>query len=99
LLSSVAWLLFMIFLRRLSFYVDEEKLAEEASEIMVRGIIILFLSPFIIFTVVGVAAVGRLLGLILAIIILLFSIYYFFLFLRRQLDLIGSLRQVIASRY
>jgi hypothetical protein len=45
-----------------------------------------------------VAAIGCV-GAIIFLVGLLFGLYGLFQFLRRQLDLIGSIRQVIASRY
>ncbi len=66
---------------------------------MLRGIVILVAAPFVF-----------LLGLVLCSALAssawsysssssAFSLYGIFLFLRRQLDLIGSIRQVIASRF
>jgi hypothetical protein len=96
-LSFVAWVMFMIALYRLSTRLKEGKMAEEAIEILIRGVAILVCTPAILFLLVALA--GSVAGALFAPPILLGSLYYLFLFLRRQLDLIGSLRQVIASRW
>ncbi len=95
-LSFTAWILFVIALYRLSAYFKEEKMAEEAIQILFRGIGILVLTPLVLFTLVALA--GSCFGALFAPPTTLGSLYYIFQFLRRQLDLVGSLRQVIASR-
>jgi hypothetical protein len=96
LLSLAAWVLFVIALYRLSVYLKEEKMAEEAVQILQRGIAILILTPLVLFALVALA--GSCVGALFSPPIALYSLYYLFFFLRRQLDLVGSLRQVIASR-
>jgi hypothetical protein len=99
LMTLIAWCLFMGFVRQLSRCLGEEALAEEAMAVMFRGIAILVLSPFAVMLGVVLVAALKCVGAILFLVAVLFSLYGLFLFLKRQLDLIGSLRQVIASRY
>jgi hypothetical protein len=96
LMGFIAWALFMVFLQKLSSYFHEETLAEEAQALLIRGIVILVLAPVVFFILLGLALLPCI-GFIFVLMVLGYSLYYFFLFLRRQLDLIGSLRQVIAS--
>ena len=86
----------MAFLRQLCTYLGEDSLAEEAIAVMLRGIAILVLAP--ICFLLGLASHG---GEVrrrnhCSSSPVRFSLYGLFLFLRRQLDLIGSIRQVLA---
>ena len=99
LMTFIAWCLFMAFLRQLSTHMGEESLAAEAAAVMVRGIVILVLAPFLLVMGMVLVMALKVVGAIGFLIGVLFSLYGLFLFLRRQLDLIGSIRQVIATRY
>ena len=97
-MTFIAWCLFMVFLRQLCAHLGEETLANEAMAVMFRGILILALTP--VAPVVGMVLIRALMcmGASIFLVAVLFGLYGLFLFLRRQLDLIGSIRQVIASR-
>ena len=99
LMTFIAWCLFMAFLRQLCLHLGEDTLAGEAIAVMMRGIAILVLAPFAFMFGLLLVFALKCVGLITFLVAMLFGLYGLFLFLRRQLDLIGSIRQVIASRY
>ena len=101
LLAFIGWCLFMAFLRRLSAYVGDETLAEEAHAVMMRSIATLvfapilvasaplvLLGPFLICLAVIAVVGGSVSGLTAVI-----------MFFPRLFNLISSIRQVILSRY
>jgi hypothetical protein len=98
-LAFVAWALFMLFLRQLCNYLDEVPMGDEAMAILMRGILIMFVTPIVLFALFILIGIVPCLGAFPAGFIFFYSLYYFFVFLRRQLDLIGSLRQVIYSKF
>ncbi len=98
LMTFIAWCLFMAFLRQLCKHLGEDSLAEEAIAVMIRGIVILVAAPFCFVLAVLLMMVGCV-GIITFVLAVGFSLYGLFRFLRRQLDLIGSIRQIIASRF
>ncbi len=92
--------MFMAFLRQLSHHLGEDPLGEEAVAVMLRGIAIIVLTPFVgLVSLLFVGLLGPIAGRILFFAIILGCGYGLFLFLRRQLYLIGSIRQVIVSRF
>jgi hypothetical protein len=99
LMTFIGWCLFMGFLRALNLHLGEETLADEATAVLFRGIVILVATPFAFLVGIGLIAALRCFGLIMLLVAVLFGLYGLFLFLKRQLDLIASMRQVIASRY
>lgn len=96
-LVLAGWVLFVILLRQLSEYVSEPSMADESMYVLVRGCLILVLTPLALVALVGMA--GRWFGIVLALGVVAQGLFASFRLLRRQLDLIGSLRQVIASRF
>ena len=101
-MTFVAWCMFMVFLRRLCLFVGESSLGDEASAVMMRGIGILVATPFLFVGAIFVFALFSKLpvvNLVLAVLACFGFGFVMFMFLRRQLDLIGSIRQVIASRF
>jgi hypothetical protein len=99
LMGFIAWAMFMLFLKQLCSYLSEDAMANEAMAIMMRGLLILCVAPVLVIGLVVVVGVFMCCGLIPTGLLLFYSVYYFFEFLRRQLDLIGSMRQVILSRF
>jgi hypothetical protein len=95
-LNFASWILFMLTLRRLCLSLRDEGMANEATDLLIRGIIMLILSPMLLGLVL-LLATGCF--LILSIPILITLLYFFFSFFTRQLDLVGSIRQVIATRW
>ncbi len=99
LITFIAWCLFMAFLRQLCTHLGEETLGSEAIAVMFRGIFILVMTPIaFLFGMILIRGLGCT-GAMIFFACMLFGLYGIFLFLRRQLDLIGSIRQVIASRF
>jgi hypothetical protein len=98
-MGFIAWALFMLFLKQLCSYLGEQTMAEEATAILGQGILILVVAPITVFLLLILIRALACCGLIPAGLLLFYGLYYIFLFLRRQLDLIGSLRQVIQSRF
>ena len=100
LMTFVAWCLFMGFLRQLCLHLGEEPLGEEAVAVMLRGIFLLVGGPFVLVSALTLVFALRVVGVVLLLLLIWpFSLYVIFVFLRRQLDLIGSIRQVIATRF
>ncbi len=96
-LSFASWVLFMLTLGRLCRFLRDEGMAEEATEILIRGSILMLLAPFVR---VFLALLGEaVLGFVVALPVALIFLYQYYLLLRRQLDLVGSIRQVIATRW
>jgi hypothetical protein len=98
LLGCFAWAMFMVFLGRVCAYIDQPKMAEESGNLLIQGAVIMAVSPLLLL-VVGALAVVPFAGIILSLGLLLASLKYFFKFLRLQLDLVGSIRQVIWTRF
>ncbi|HVS35585.1 MAG TPA: hypothetical protein VMS17_08385 [Gemmataceae bacterium] len=100
--TFVAWCMFMWFLRRLCVYLGEPALESEAVGVMMRGVAILIVTPFAFagaICVVAAFAKIPVVNLMFMVLMCLAMGAVLFVFLRRQLDLIGSMRQVIASRF
>jgi hypothetical protein len=98
-MGLASWALFMIFLRQVATYVDEQAGADESSLILIQGLFLLFFSPVVFFLGLMLAAVLPCIGALIFLGIVVYAIYLYLMFLKRQLDLIGTLRQVIYSRY
>jgi hypothetical protein len=96
-LSFASWVLFMLTLGRLCSFLRDEGMAEEATEILIRGSILMLFAPFVraFLALLGSAV----LGFVAALPVALVFVYQYYLLLRRQLDLVGSIRQVIATRW
>jgi hypothetical protein len=95
-----AWVLFMLFLRQLANYLHEETSADEALQIIYMFIVLVVCQ--IVLIVVMFAIIFYAQSFLLASIIGLpagIALFVFYIkFLMRQLNLIGSIRQVIATR-
>jgi hypothetical protein len=96
-LSCGSWVMFMLTLGRLCTSLGEEKMAEEAIEVLIRGLVLLLLTPCVLILLTAMAM--SLLGALFSPPLALTFLYHYFVFLRRQMDLIGSIRQVIAIRW
>jgi hypothetical protein len=98
LLGLASWILFTLYMRRLATYLGERVTADQAEQILWRGLLLFVAAPVglagIGFALRYIPCIGPLffLGLVLAYII------YVIKFLFKILDVLGSLRQVIVSR-
>jgi hypothetical protein len=101
LMELAAWILFMLFLRRLCLLLGEEMMAREATRLLIKGIVLMVAPiPFAILLYLVAGAVPFLMC-VLALAVFAGVIYWIVLiikFIFEELELIGSMRQVIVSR-
>jgi hypothetical protein len=102
LLGLASWILFMLFLRALSFFLSEDTMGREAERLLIRGLVLLLLVPITVSVLLFliVLAVPILIFFVVPVAFLA-SIYWIVLaikFIFEVLNLIGSIRQVIRSR-
>jgi hypothetical protein len=107
--TLAGFILFMLFLRQLAYFLDESGAGDEAMAIIIHSLLLLFGGPIGLFVLLVIAAslsrdrqsataVGCVFSLViigLAIAWIVFAIKLLF----RILQLIGSLRQILRSRF
>ncbi|MCI0683528.1 MAG: hypothetical protein L0Y71_15595 [Gemmataceae bacterium] len=106
-LTVAAWVLFMIFLRRLALSFEEWGYADEAGSIILFGTLLVLVPPLVVVgltvLIAGLAVGGGGLAVArtLAIVILVLVVVYLVFLIKfgfRQLELISDLRRVITRR-
>jgi len=101
LMGFAAWVSFMLFLRSLAVYLGQGGLAQEASAILARGVVILVVVvvlPVMMMPFAGVLNLLGCFGLIPVGLVFCYGLYHVFILLYRELVLIGNLRESINER-
>jgi hypothetical protein len=99
LLSLAAWVLFMVFLRNLAYFFDEQTTGDESVSVTITYLVS---ATFGLAAVVGLSifldALLPCIGAVFALVLIICYVIWMIKVLFRILNLIGSLRQVIRSR-
>jgi hypothetical protein len=101
LFQLTSWFFFMLFLRQLALYLDQQVQADEVVQLLAKGFALLLIPPLIVLGSAWLMEVlvflGCLLGpIMMALPFVVLVLYIMFLF--QQLALIGALRQAICNR-
>lgn len=97
LLGTVSWILFMVFLRQLAKYLNQETEAEEAMQVLAESII-LVTGGMLFMLVVILLSLLPFVGIIFAFAGVAAAVYFIVRFLFRFLNLVASIRQIILYR-